>query len=99
MFRPESYGRAGFGFRGFFFAILGRGTGFERLQKPEGNTRYFIDGSEKRGFVGLRRLVKAGNLAHKLQRSGADLVRTDRRVEVVKRFDVPAHGRDSRQKS
>ena|SRR5437879_2427846 len=62
----ESFGGAGFGFCRFFLAILWRGSGFERLQKPGGCRRNFIDGGEERGFVGLGWLVDAGDFSHEL---------------------------------
>src|SRR5271155_2157074 len=68
----ESFCGAGLRFRGFFFAVLGRRDGFERAQEPGGDCGYFIDGDEESLFVGLRRLVEAADLAHELQRGGAD---------------------------
>ena len=43
-------------------------------------------------LVGGRRLGRAADLAHELQRGVVDLVRGRRRLEVVQRADVAAHG-------
>jgi len=49
----ESFDGAGSGFGGFFFAVLGRGGGFERTQETIGNAGYFLDGGQEDFFVGL----------------------------------------------
>jgi hypothetical protein len=84
-------GGSGFGFGGLFFAILWRRFGFQRTEKASGDAGYFIDGGEERGFVGLRRLGEATDLSNELDRSGADFVFGDGRIEVEKYFDVAAH--------
>src|SRR5580693_3832990 len=87
----KSFGAARLGFCRFFFAIFRSGGGFERLQKPGGCRSNFIDGSEKRGFVGLGRFVEARDFPHKLEGGGADLFRSYRRIEIVERLDISAH--------
>jgi hypothetical protein len=55
---------------------------------------YFIDGSQKRGLICLRRFVKAGDFSHELERGIVNLFGRDGRIKVEKRFDVPAHFHD-----
>ena len=45
----------------------------------------------KCGFVGLGRLVEAADLAHELERGGANLLVGYGRIEVEEHFDVAAH--------
>jgi hypothetical protein len=52
---------------------------------------YFIDCRHERGFVGLRRFVEAGDFAHELNGSGANLFVRDGRFEIEKDFNIPAH--------
>src|SRR6266436_6620585 len=87
----KSFGGARFGSCCFLITIFRRGAGFERLQKTCADSRNIIDSGEKRSFVGLRWFVEAGDFPHKLQRSGPDLFRSDRRIEIVERLDVSAH--------
>jgi len=88
----EALGGAGFGFGGFLIAIFGRGGGFEGLEELEGYRGDLVDGVLEGGFIGFGRLVEAGDFADELERGGADFVGSDRRVEVIKSFDVAAHG-------
>ena len=65
------------------------------MQKAEGDVRNVFDGSLKRGFVGFRRFVEAGDFAHELERGSPDFIRGDWRFEIVEGLDVPAHEGDS----
>ncbi len=84
-------GGASFGFGGFQFAIARRGAGFERAKEAMGCGGDFVDGEIEGGGVGFRWLVKAGDLADELKRSGANLVGSDGRIKVEKGFDAAAH--------
>jgi hypothetical protein len=68
--------------------------GFERAKEASRGGCDFIDCGDERAFVGLRRFVEAAYFSHELKRSGANLFVGDRRIEIVKNFDVPAHCRD-----
>src|ERR1700677_3477674 len=61
------------------------------MQQTGRDRSYFVDGSQERSFVGLRRFVKAADLSHELQRSGSNLLGVDRRIEVEQGFDISAH--------
>ena len=78
----EAFGGTGFGFGGFFFAILWRGVGIERMEEARGAGSDFIDRGEEAGFVGLGGLIKAGDLADELEGGGADLLIGYRGIEV-----------------
>src|SRR5258708_32111589 len=88
---PESAGRASFRLCCLFFPILRRRVGFERTEKATRDAGYFIDGSQKRGFVRLRRLVKPADFSYKLKRSCLNLFVGDWRIEIEKSLDIPAH--------
>jgi hypothetical protein len=90
----ESFGGAGSGFGGFFLAVPGRGTGFERAQQTIRDAGHFLDGCEKYVLVGLGGFVKAGDFSYELQRSRSDFFFRDRRIEVEQGFDIPAHACD-----
>jgi hypothetical protein len=51
----------------------------------------FIDCSQERGFVSLRRFVKAADFSHELERSSSNLYGSYRGIEVKEGFDIPAH--------
>jgi len=87
----EAFGGTGFGFSGFFFAVLRRGVGVERMEEARGAGGDFVDRGEEGGFVGLRRLVKAGDLADVLEGGGADFFWGDGGIEVEEGFYVSAH--------
>jgi len=89
--RRADEGGAGLGFGDFQFAIARRGGGFEGSKEAMGCGGDFVDGEVEGGGVGLGWLVKAGDLADELKRSGADLVGSDGRIKVEKRFDAAAH--------
>src|SRR5712692_10090612 len=76
---------------GLFFTISRRRIRFERTKKTSRDPCYFIDCGYKRGFVCLRRLVEAADFSHELQRRGTNLFGSDRRIEIEKDFDIPAH--------
>src|SRR5579863_737454 len=87
----ESFGGASLCFCRLFFAIpAGRGR-FERAQKASRDFGYFIDSSQERGLVCLRRFVKAADFPHVLERRGSNLFVRNRWIEVEKGFDIPAH--------
>jgi hypothetical protein len=87
----EALGGAGFGFGGFFFAVFGWGGGFKRVEELEGGVGDLVDGGGEGGLVGFGGLVEASDFADELEGSGADLVGSDRRIEVIESFDVAAH--------
>src|ERR1022692_1214501 len=63
------------------------------MEKASRDRGYFIDGSQERNFVGLRRFVKASDFSDELQRSRSNLFGIDWRIEVEKCFDISAHFR------
>jgi hypothetical protein len=87
----KSCRRASFRFGRYFLAILGRRSGFERMNQTSRHSGYFVHSRQKCGFVGLGRLVKTGNLSHELQRRSSYLISRDRRNKIEKGFDVSAH--------
>jgi hypothetical protein len=89
--RGKSFGGAGFGFGGFFGAVLGRGGSFEGVEEAQGDASDFVDGGVERRLIGLGRGVEAGDFPDELERSRADVLGTDWRIEVIERFDVSAH--------
>jgi hypothetical protein len=74
-----------------FFSILRRCVRVERMKKPSRDIGYFVDSGHKRGFIYLRRFVEARDFSHELERSSSNLFVSDGRIEVEKRFDIPAH--------
>src|ERR1022692_457320 len=88
----ESLGGTSSRLRSFFFPILWRCVGFERMEKASRHSGDFIDRRQERGFVGLRRLVETADLSYELQRRGSNLLGIDRRIEVEEGLDIPAHG-------
>src|SRR5215211_2489746 len=63
----------------------------ERVEEPAGGVRDLLDGAVEGGGVCPRRRVEARELAHELQRRGADLVLGRRRLEIEQRTDLAAH--------
>jgi hypothetical protein len=61
------------------------------MQETRRDPGYFLDRSQERGFVALRRFVKTGDLSDELERSGSNLLVSDGGIEVEEGFDVPAH--------
>src|SRR5262245_31690571 len=74
-------------------AIARRPRSLKRRDQPACRLRDLVDGTIKGGRVGLRGLGEAAQLAHELQRRGADLVLGRGRLEVEQRANVAAHGR------
>src|ERR1700724_2738050 len=81
---PESLGGASFRLCCLFFPILRRRVGFERTEKTTRDAGYLIDGSQKRGLVRLRWLVKPADFSHELKRSRSNLFVGDWRIEIEK---------------
>jgi len=77
--------------RGLFFPIFRRGIGLKRMKKPSRYLGDFINCGQEDAFVGLRRFGKTADLSNKLQRSSSNFLRSNRRIEVEKRFDIPTH--------
>jgi hypothetical protein len=88
---PESLRSAELRFLCFFFAILGRGAGFKRMEKPHRYSRDILDCGYERGFVRLGRLIETADLSHKLKRCRSNLFLGYGRIEVEKSFDITAH--------
>ena len=91
-FDSAGHGNAGFGFGGFFGAVLGRGGGFEGAEQAHGDAGDFVDGGLERFLVGLGRFVEAGDFADELERGVANLIGSDRWIKVIERFDVSTRG-------
>jgi hypothetical protein len=91
----ESHRGASFRFRRLLFSILCWCVRFKRMDQASRDGSYFVDRSQERSFVGLRRFVESGDFPDELERRSANLVRRDRRIEIEKRFDVPAHSFDT----
>src|SRR5579864_8326482 len=87
----ESFGGASFGLGGFFLAVLGRSSSFERAKQPGRDAGHFFDRSQECRLIRLRRLSKATDLSYKLQRGRPNLIVRDWRIEIEKSFDVSAH--------
>ena len=66
-------------------------VGLERRSSRRGGRGDLVDGALECRLVRLRRLVEAAQLAHELQRGGADLVLGRGRLEIEQRADVAAH--------
>src|ERR1700732_1201200 len=76
---------------GFFLSILRRCMWVERVEKTSRDRGDFIDRSQERSFVRLRRFVKAADFSHELERGSSNLLASDGRIEVEEGFDIPAH--------
>jgi hypothetical protein len=76
---------------GFFLPILRRCICVERVEKTSRDRGDFIDRSQERSFVRLRRFVKAADFPHELERGSSNLLASDGRIEVEEGFDIPAH--------
>jgi hypothetical protein len=87
----EPLSGARFRFGRFLFAIPRRGMGLERTEKARRDVGYFIDSSQERRLICIRRFVKTADLSYKLERSGLNLFGGDGRIEIEKGFDIPAH--------
>ena len=61
------------------------------FNKPSQANEAAFDRAVERGLVGLRGVGEAGELAHELERRGADFVLGRRRLEIEQGTDVAAH--------
>jgi len=89
--RAESLRCSRLGFGGFFLAVFGRRGGFQRTEKAVCGGGYFVNRNKERGFVGLRRFVKTGDLPYELEGRSLDFPGGHWRVKVKKSLDVSAH--------
>src|SRR5271156_708881 len=87
----ESFRGASFRLGGFFIAISRRRVGLERAKESSRDPCYSIDGGDERALVRFRRFIESADFPHELKRGGADLFVGYRRLEIEKRFDIPAH--------
>jgi hypothetical protein len=87
----EALGSAGLGFGCFLLAIPGRRTGSERAQEAVRDSGNFVDGRLEGLFVRLGWFVETCDFPHELERSGANLVIGDWRLEIEERSYVSAH--------
>src|ERR1700685_740036 len=87
----EAQPRTLLGLLGLRCAVARRRVGMQRSQQPMRGSGSFLDRTLEGSFIGLRRLVEAGQLAHELQGGGVDFVIRRRRLKVEQRLDVSAH--------
>jgi len=87
----EAGGRPGFGLGRLFFPIPRWRTCCEAAEQARCAGCDLLDGIRKRNLIGLRWLVEARDLPHKLQRSCLNFIRRRRRIKIEKCFDVPSH--------
>jgi hypothetical protein len=87
----ESFRGPRFCFGRFLFAIPRWSVRFQRMEKARRDVGYFVDSSEERRLICVRRFVKSADLSYKLKRSGLNLLGSDGRIEIEKGFDIPAH--------
>ena len=76
---------------GLALAVTRRRGCHERVDQPPRRRGDLVDGALEGLLVGPRRLRRAADLAHELQRRLAHLLVGRRRLEVVERLDVAAH--------
>src|SRR5262249_14999081 len=76
----------------FRLAVARRPAGGERGEQAARRLGHLVDGTLERRLVGARRLAEPAQLAHELQRGGADFLLPRRRVEVKERTEISAHG-------
>src|SRR5215203_3180166 len=88
----EALARALASLAGFLLAIARRRVDLQGGDEPLRGLRHLVDGALERGLVRARGTRRPAQLAHELQRRGADLVVGGRRLEVRQRLDVTAHG-------
>src|ERR1700722_18697561 len=88
-------GRPGSGLGGFDVTIARRCVGDEASQQLVRGCRHLLHGALERGLVGLRWPRKAAQLAHELQRRGADLRVRRGWLEIVQSLDAATHVRSS----
>jgi hypothetical protein len=87
----ESFRGPRFRFGSFFFAVPRGSMSLKRTEKARRDVGYFVDSSQERRLIRVRRFVKSADLPHKLKRSGLNLFGSDGRIEIEKGFDIPAH--------
>src|SRR5260221_6895835 len=78
-------------FPGLDLAIAGRRVGHQRAQQFARRLGHLLDGMLERRLVGFRGPREAAQLAHELQRGGADFLLGGRRVVVAQRLDISKH--------
>src|SRR5689334_5663016 len=78
---------------GLDLAVARRRLRLERENELARHFRHVFDRPVESGLIGFRGAIEARELAHELQRRGADLVLTRRRLEIEQSADVPAHQR------
>src|SRR5262249_34675424 len=78
----EAFGSAGLRLSGLFFTILRRRGGLKRKEQTLRHTGNFIDRRVEGSLVGFRRFGKSADFAHELQRSRANFLGSNRRVEI-----------------
>jgi hypothetical protein len=61
------------------------------MNKTRSDCGDLIDGGQKRIFIRFGWLVKAADFSNKLQRSGLNLFRRNRRIKIEQRSDISAH--------
>jgi hypothetical protein len=89
--RAKSLRRPGLSSCRFLFSILRWCAGFERSDETARSAGDFLDRGQERGFVCLRRFIKAADFSHELERRRSYLLVSDGRIKVEECFDVPAH--------
>jgi hypothetical protein len=87
----EAKSGASAGFGGFDFAVTRWRVSDKRVEQFGRDPGYFINRVIEDWFVGLRRLVEAAKLSHKLNCGRANLVFSGRWFEVVQGFDIATH--------
>src|SRR5262245_30578950 len=87
----ETFGGACPGARRPFFPVTRRGGRHKRVDQPSRNSRDIIHRAVERHLVCLRRLRESRQLTDELNRRGANLLVSRRRIKVEERFDVSAH--------
>ena len=61
------------------------------MKQAGGDGGDLVDCREESGFICFRRFVQAADFPDELQRGRADFLRSDGRIEVEERLDIPAH--------
>jgi len=87
----ESFRGASFRLGSFFLSILRRGVRVERMEKTRRDRGDFIDRSQERGFIRLRRFAKTSDFSYELERCRSNFFGSDGRIEVEEGFDIAAH--------
>jgi hypothetical protein len=82
---------ASHGLGSFFFPILRRGFRLQGTEQAGADSRYLFHRAGKGWFIRFRWFIEPADFSYELERRRPDFVFSDRRVEVKKRFDIPAH--------